>query len=45
MTHSDMTPEEKKHAGITENMIRASIGVENIEDLISDLKGALDLLL
>ena len=45
MTHSDMTPEEKKHAGITENMIRASIGIENIDDLIADLKGALDLLL
>jgi len=45
MTHSDMTPEEKKHAGITDNMIRTSIGVENVEDLIADLKGALDLLL
>jgi len=45
MTHSDMTPEEKKHAGITENMIRASIGTENCDDLIADLKGALDLLL
>jgi len=40
-----MTPEEKKNAGITENMIRASIGVENADDLIADLKGALDLLL
>jgi len=45
MTHSDMTPEEKKHAGITDNMIRTSIGVENVEDLIADLKGALDLIL
>jgi len=45
MTHSDMSPEEKKHAGITENMIRASIGIENIDDLIADLKGALDLIL
>jgi len=40
-----MTPEEKKHAGITENMIRTSIGIENADDLIADLKGALDLLL
>jgi len=45
MTHSDMSPEEKKNAGITDNMIRASIGVENADDLIADLKGALDLLL
>jgi len=45
MTHSDMTPEEKKNAGITDNMIRTSIGVENADDLIADLKGALDLLL
>jgi len=40
-----MTPEEKKNAGITDNMIRTSIGTENVDDLIADLKGALDLLL
>jgi methionine-gamma-lyase len=42
MTHSDMTAAEKIHAGITENMIRLSVGLEDPEDLIADLKQALD---
>ncbi|MCE1229949.1 MAG: aminotransferase class I/II-fold pyridoxal phosphate-dependent enzyme [Firmicutes bacterium] len=42
MTHSDMTLEEKHHAGITENMIRISVGLEDPDDLIEDLKQALD---
>jgi methionine-gamma-lyase len=42
MTHSDMTPEEKAHAGITEDMIRVSVGLENTQDLIHDLAQALD---
>ena len=42
MTHSDMTPAEKDHAGITENMIRVSVGLEDPEDLIADLAQALD---
>jgi len=43
MTHSDMTNEEKAHAGITQNMIRASIGLEDALDLIEDLRQALSL--
>ena len=42
MTHSDMTPAEKLHAGITENMIRVSVGLEDPEDLIQDLAQALE---
>jgi len=42
MTHSDMSPAEKLHAGITENMIRVSIGLEDVDDLIADLQQALD---
>lgn len=42
MTHSDMTPAEKIHAGIMENMIRVSVGLEDPEDLIADLAQALD---
>eukprot|EP01105_Mastigella_eilhardi_P005200 TRINITY_DN16963_c0_g1_i1.p1 TRINITY_DN16963_c0_g1~~TRINITY_DN16963_c0_g1_i1.p1 ORF type:complete len:439 (+),score=142.89 TRINITY_DN16963_c0_g1_i1:58-1374(+) len=38
MTHSDMTTEEKLHAGITEGMIRISVGLEDPEDLIRDLQ-------
>ena len=42
MTHSDMTPGEKAHAGITENMIRVSVGLEDVDDLIADLDQALE---
>lgn len=42
MTHSDMTAAEKATAGITENLIRVSVGLEDSEDLIADLAQALD---
>ncbi len=42
MTHSDMTPAEKINAGITENMIRLSMGLEDPDDLIADLAQALN---
>jgi methionine-gamma-lyase len=41
MTHSDMTAEEKRHTGITDNMIRLSVGLEDTDDLIADLGQAL----
>ena len=41
MTHSDMTPSEKQHTGISENMIRLSVGLEDTDDLIEDLRQAL----
>jgi len=41
MTHSDMTPEEKAQAGITDNMVRMSVGLEDAQDLIADLAQAL----
>lgn len=41
MTHADVDPEDKKAMNITEKLIRLSIGVENHEDLISDIKQAL----
>jgi methionine-gamma-lyase len=42
MTHADLTPEEKQQMGVSPKMIRLSIGVENPEDLIADLKQALE---
>ncbi len=41
MTHSDVDPEERIEMGITEAMVRLSIGVEHPEDLIADLEQAL----
>lgn len=42
MTHSDVPAEEKNKFGITENMVRLSVGIENYEDLIQDIAQALD---
>ena len=41
MTHADVNSEEKCRMGISEKMIRLSVGVENQEDLVSDLQQAL----
>lgn len=42
MTHSDVTPEDKALYGISDALVRLSIGVENYEDLNSDIGQALD---
>jgi methionine-gamma-lyase len=41
MTHADVSPEEKQAAGITDRMIRLSVGIEHPEDTIADLEQAL----
>ncbi|HDZ46588.1 hypothetical protein LCGC14_0639990 [marine sediment metagenome] len=40
-SHASMTPEEKNSMGITENLIRLCFGLEDPEDLISDLDNAI----
>lgn len=41
MTHSPYTKEEREAAGITDGMVRLSVGLEDAEDIISDLEQAL----
>jgi methionine-gamma-lyase len=41
MTHSDVPPEARLRLGITESLVRLSIGVENPDDLIADIEQAL----
>ena len=41
MTHSTYTPEERKSAGISDSLIRISVGLENVDDIINDLTQAL----
>ena len=41
MTHASMTPEARKRAGITDSVIRLSIGIEDPPDLIADLDATL----
>ena len=44
MTHSTYTPEELKTAGISEGLVRISVGLEDPEDIIADFKSVLDTL-
>ena len=37
-THSQLSSEEQRNTGVTEDLIRLSVGLENIDDLIDDLK-------
>ncbi len=45
MTHSPYTPEERMECGISDGLIRLSIGLETAEDIIADLKMALNSIL
>lgn len=40
-THSNVDPETRKRVGITEGLIRLSVGVEAVDDIVSDLSQAL----
>ncbi len=40
-THSQLTPEELEAAGVPEDMVRLSVGIEHIDDIIADLEQAL----
>ena len=41
MTHAAMTPEARAHAGISEGLLRLSVGIESPEDLVADLQAGL----
>ncbi|MBC2850971.1 methionine gamma-lyase [Cetobacterium sp. 8H] len=43
MTHSPYTREERLTAGITDGLVRISVGLENVDDIIEDLRKGLDL--
>lgn len=42
MSHASMTLEARRAAGITEKTLRVSIGIEHPDDLVADMKAALD---
>ena len=42
MTHSPYTKEEREVAGITDGLVRLSVGLENVEDIIADLEYGLE---
>jgi cystathionine gamma-lyase/cystathionine beta-lyase len=41
MTHASIPKEEREKAGVVDNLLRLSVGVEDLEDLLDDLKAAL----
>jgi cystathionine beta-lyase/cystathionine gamma-synthase len=41
MTHASVPLEKRESLGITEGLVRVSVGIEDIEDIISDLDQAL----
>jgi cystathionine gamma-lyase len=42
MTHADVDEAERKRVGISDGLVRLSVGLEDVEDLIDDLRRALD---
>jgi cystathionine beta-lyase len=42
MTHASIPSENRIKAGLTDSLIRLSVGIEDADDLIDDLKAAFD---
>jgi cystathionine beta-lyase/cystathionine gamma-synthase len=42
MTHAAVSKENKLAAGITDDLVRFSVGIEDVEDIIEDLENALN---
>jgi O-acetylhomoserine (thiol)-lyase len=41
-THSQLSPEDQLATGVSEGYVRLSVGIEHIDDILADLKQALD---
>jgi cystathionine beta-lyase/cystathionine gamma-synthase len=42
MTHGSVPPDRRQAIGITDDLVRISVGIEDVEDLVEDLSQALD---
>jgi len=42
MTHASIPPEEREAIGLTDGLVRASVGIEHVDDLRADLERAID---
>lgn len=40
-THRQLSPEELARAGVSEDLVRISVGIEHIDDIIADVEQAL----
>ena len=43
-THQQLSPEEQESAGVTPTMVRVSVGLEHIADILSDFEQALSVI-
>ena len=43
-THQQLSPEEQLSAGVTPTMVRVSVGIEHIDDILEDFEQALNLI-
>jgi cystathionine beta-lyase/cystathionine gamma-synthase len=41
-THADMDPKERERMGINDRLLRLSVGIEDVADLLGDLDQALN---
>lgn len=41
MTHASMGPEARQRANISDGLVRLSVGIENVNDIIADLDASL----
>jgi O-acetylhomoserine (thiol)-lyase len=41
-THRQLNPDELAKAGVSEDLVRISVGIEHIDDIIADVKQALE---
>lgn len=41
-THSQLTPQEQKETGVSDDYVRISVGIEDVADIIADLDAALE---
>jgi len=39
-SHASVSPEHRRKMGVTEQLVRLSVGIENVDDLIADLEQA-----
>ena len=42
MTHAAMAPEARRRAGIGDGLLRLSVGIEDVDDLLADVNAGLD---
>jgi cystathionine gamma-lyase len=42
MTHASVSKQQREKLGVTDSLVRLSVGVEDVRDLIDDLKSALE---